>query len=65
MLLVGNPVYLLVESPARVQTVKERPSGEWRYGFLMPRTNLAARNLLQKISVEMQRLRLKRLRGAA
>jgi hypothetical protein len=54
-----------VESAARVQTAKERPSGETRYGFLIPRSNLAARNSLQKISVEMQRLQLKRLRGAA
>jgi hypothetical protein len=54
-----------VESPARVQSVKDLPNGEFRHGFLVPRGNISARNELQKISADMQRLQLKRLRGAA
>jgi hypothetical protein len=54
-----------VESPARVQSVKDLPSGQFRYGFLVPRGNITARNELQRISADMQRLQLKRLRGAA
>jgi hypothetical protein len=54
-----------VETPARVQTVKELDGGKFRYGFLVPRDNVSARTAIQKISAEMQRLQLKRLRGAA
>ena len=54
-----------VESPARVQSVKELPSGQFRYGLLVPRSNISTRNALQKISADMQRLQLKRLRGAS
>jgi len=54
-----------IESPARVQAVKDLPSGQFRYGLLIPRSNISARNALQKISAGMQRLQLKRLRGAA
>ena len=54
-----------VESPARVQTVKELEGGKFRYGFLVPRDNVSARTAIQKVSAEMQRLQLKRLRGAA
>jgi PilZ domain len=54
-----------VSAPARVQTVKERSEHEFRYGFLVPRANIPARKSLQLISAEMQRLQLKRLRGAA
>ena len=55
----------VIQSPARVQAVKDLPSGQFRYGFLIPRSNIATRNALQKISADMQRLQLKRLRGAA
>jgi hypothetical protein len=54
-----------VDAPARVQTVRERFSREFRYGFLIPRDNIEARKAFQFISAEMQRLQLKRLRGAA
>ena len=54
-----------LDTPARVQTLKELPSGEFRYGFLVPQKNIAARKALQIISAQMQRLQLKRLRGAA
>ena len=54
-----------VESPARVQAVKDLSSGQFRYGFLVPRSKITARNALQKISADMQRMQLKRLRGAA
>ncbi len=53
------------EASARVQTVQERRDGKFRYGFLVPQSNAAARKTMQQISVEMQRLQLKRLRGAA
>jgi len=55
----------IIESPARVQAVKDLPSGQFRYGFLIPRSNIPTRNTLQRISADMQRLQLKRLRGAA
>ena len=54
-----------LDTPARIQTLKELPSGEFRYGFLVPQKNIAARKALQIISAQMQRLQLKRLRGAA
>lgn len=53
------------ETPARVQTVKERSDGKFRYGFLVPHENIAARKTMQLLSVTMQRLQLKRLRGVA
>jgi hypothetical protein len=53
------------EALARVQTVQERPGGKFRYGFLVPASNGDARKKMQKISMEMQRQQLKRLRGAA
>jgi hypothetical protein len=54
-----------VITQARVQTLKERSEKEFRYGFLIPRANIAARNAFQSLSAQMQRLQLKRLRGAA
>jgi hypothetical protein len=53
------------EASARVQTVQERGGGKFRYGFLVPQDNAAARKKMQQISMETQRLQLKRLRGAA
>ncbi|HEX4054591.1 MAG TPA: PilZ domain-containing protein [Tepidisphaeraceae bacterium] len=53
------------EAPARVQTVHERSDGKFRYGFLVARKNIAARKTMQLLSVTMQRLQLKRLRGVA
>ncbi len=53
------------EAPARVQTVKERNDGKFRYGFLVPSENVAARKTMQELSVTLQRLELKRLRGVA
>jgi PilZ domain len=53
------------EASARVQTVQERGAGKFRYGFLVPQNNAAARKKMQQISIEMQRMQLKRLRGAA
>ncbi|MGA2583592.1 MAG: PilZ domain-containing protein [Tepidisphaeraceae bacterium] len=54
-----------LEAPARVQTMRERPDGKFRYGFLVPRNNVLARKSLQQLSAAMQRLQLKRIRGAA
>ena len=53
-----------VESSARVQSVKDLPNGQFRHGLLVPRGNISARNELQKISADMQRLQLKRLRSS-
>jgi hypothetical protein len=53
------------ETSARVQTVRETSAGKFRYGFLVPQSNRAARNTMQQISVAMQRRQLKRMRGAA
>jgi len=53
------------EASARVQTVQERGAGKFRYGFLVPESHVVARKKMQQISMEMQRLHLKRLRGAA
>jgi hypothetical protein len=55
----------VVEAPARVQSVKDLPNGQFRYGLLVPRNNIPARNALQRIAADMQRLQLKRIRGAA
>jgi PilZ domain len=52
-------------APARVQTVQERDDGRFRYGFLVSRDHMAARKTMQQMSVTMQRLQLKRLRGVA
>jgi hypothetical protein len=54
-----------LEAPARVQTMRQRPDGKFRYGFLVPRNNVLARKSLQQLSATMQRLHLKRIRGAA
>jgi hypothetical protein len=53
------------ETTARVQTMRERPDGKFRHGFLVPRNNLPARKALQQLTAAMQRLQLKRIRGAA
>ena len=55
----------VVSAPARVQTVKPRPDGKFRYGFLAPDKKSEARHSLQQITSIMQRLQLRRLAGAA
>lgn len=54
-----------VHGTARIQTVRERRDGKFRYGFLVPRNDLQARKALQQLSAAMQRRQLKRIRGAA
>jgi hypothetical protein len=56
----------LVSGPARVQTVKRRPDGKFRYGFLATSDRKGqARSSLQQITSLMQRAQLRRLAGAA
>ncbi len=54
-----------LSADARVQTIKVLPNGKVRYGFLVPKSNIAARITLQKLSASFQRTQLKRLAGAA
>jgi hypothetical protein len=54
-----------VAAMARIQTIKPRPDGKCRYGFLIPQNNKAARALLDKVSISIQRLQLRRFAGAA
>jgi hypothetical protein len=54
-----------LETTARVQTVRERPDGKFRCGFLVPRDDAAARKTLQQLTSLMQRLQLQRIRGVA
>lgn len=54
-----------VNAPARVQTVKIRPDGKVRYGFLAPDKFGAARKALQLMTSSLQRAQLRRLSGAA
>jgi hypothetical protein len=54
-----------VAAMARVQTIKERPDGKYRYGFLVPQNNTAARRVLEAVSSSIQRLQLRRFAGAA
>jgi hypothetical protein len=53
------------EATARVQTLRERPDGKFRCGFLVPQSETAARKSLQQLTALMQREQLKRIRGAA
>lgn len=55
----------VVSAPARVQTIKPRPDGKFRYGFLAPDKKSEARRSLQQITSLMQRIQLRRLAGAA
>lgn len=50
---------------ARVQTVKLRHDGKFRYGFLAPDKNSIARKAMQQLSSTIQRMQLRRLSGAA
>jgi hypothetical protein len=54
-----------VAAMARVQTIKERPDGKFRYGFLVPQNNVTARKMLEQVSHSIQRLQLRRFAGAA
>ncbi len=54
-----------LETTARVQTLRERPDGKFRCGFLVPQSDAAARKTLQQLTSLMQRLQLKRIRGVA
>lgn len=54
-----------VSTMARVQTVKHRHDGSFRYGFLAPDRNSDARKTLAKLAGTFQRLQLQRLSGAA
>jgi hypothetical protein len=55
----------VVNTPSRVQTVKIRPDGSVRYGFLAPERHSPARKALQLITTSLQREQLRRLSGAA
>jgi hypothetical protein len=50
---------------ARVQTIKPLADGKFRYGLLIPEKTGNARQLLQQISMNIQRTQLRRLAGAA
>ncbi|MGA3068372.1 MAG: PilZ domain-containing protein [Tepidisphaeraceae bacterium] len=54
-----------LDTTARVQTLRERPDGKFRYGFLVPRDDVAARKFLQRLTAAMQQMQLKRIRGVA
>ncbi|HQY89299.1 MAG TPA: hypothetical protein PK402_11615 [Tepidisphaeraceae bacterium] len=49
----------------RLQTVKQLPTGQFRYGLLAFETKSPFRKSLQKLSMDMQRSRLKRMSRAA
>ena len=49
----------------RVQTVKKRRDGNFRYGFLAPDKKSIARKAMQQLSTTIQRMQLRRLSGAA
>jgi len=53
-----------VSAAARVQTVKTRDDGKFRYGFLIAQKGTPARKALQAISAAIQRQQLKRLSAA-
>ena len=55
----------VVSESARIQTIKPRPDGKFRYGFLAPDKKSEARRSLQQITSLMQRIQLRRLAGAA
>jgi hypothetical protein len=57
----GNSISTL----ARVQTVKERAGGKFRYGFLVSDKKSEPRKVLEQISASIQRQQLRRLAGAA
>jgi hypothetical protein len=50
---------------ARVQTLKLRPDGKFRYGFYVAEKGSPARKALSAISLAVQRQQLKRLSGTA
>jgi hypothetical protein len=54
-----------VSTTARVQTVKERPDGRFRYGLLALGKNTDAHRALQQMTMSMQHQQLRRLAGAA
>lgn len=54
-----------VQADARVQTMKRRSDGKYRYGFFVAEKKSPARKALAAISIAMQRQQLKRLAGAA
>ena len=54
----------VIATTARIQTVKARPDGTFRYGFLASEKG-TVRNSLEQISMSIQRTQLKRLAGAA
>jgi hypothetical protein len=50
----------VLSASARVQTIQERFDGKCRYGFLIPKSNIAARKMLEQISGVAQRAQLRR-----
>jgi hypothetical protein len=54
-----------IKTPARVQTIKVRPDGQIRYGFLAPEKLGTTRRSLQQMTSALQRAQLRRLAGAA
>jgi hypothetical protein len=54
-----------IKADARVQTIKVLSTGKVRYGLLVPKANVTARNTLQRLSVALQRTQLRRLSGVA
>jgi hypothetical protein len=54
-----------ISAKARIQAIKPLPGGKFRYGLLVPEKTGNARQLLQQISMNIQRAQLRRLAGAA
>lgn len=54
-----------IATAGRVQTIKPRPDGAFRYGLLASQDDGAALRALQQISGGLQRKQLRRLAGAA
>lgn len=64
------PVVLAYETSilpcqARVQTMRKRPDGKLRYGFLAPQDEKDTRRRLQQMAAAVQRTQLQRLAGTA
>ena len=56
---------IAISTVARVQTLRERPDGQYRVGFLAPDRHGPARKSLQQMTNAFQRLQLRRMSGTA
>ena len=54
----------IIPCQARVQTMRKRPDGKLRYGFLAPQNERETRKKLQQLSIAIQRVQLQRLAGS-